>query len=215
MPARLAVYLPTYKRPDVLQAVADNVQASTYSAYTLYFGLEANDEAGIVAAAKTGATVVVNKYEAGYANTIQTIYEQAKEPFFIHANDDFLFLPNWDKGPLAMFETPSVMVVGLRQTEGDTHGSAISMVRRSYIEDRSGVVDMPNRVFFPYNHNYVDTEFTQTAQHRGVWAMYPELVIVHQHPGFTGKEKDDTHKKNDDTSALDQRTFESRRYLFS
>lgn len=212
--AKLAIFLPTYKRPDVLEAVTKNLETATKNSFVLYFGLEADDGAGIEAARKTGHKVVINQYEPGYSNTIQTIYDNSKEPLILHANDDFLFLPNWDETPVAMFNTPSVQVVGLRQTEGDTHGSAISMFRRKYIAEQSGVVDIPNRVFYPYNHNYVDTEFTQTAQKRGVWAKCDPLVIIHQHPGFTGKEKDYTHKKNDETVELDRKTFESRQHLW-
>jgi hypothetical protein len=78
----------------------------------------------------------------------------------------------------------------------------------------SGVVDQPNRVFGPYNHNFIDTEFTQTAQKRLVWAKLEVPCIVHQHPGFTGATKDETYKKNDATSPEDERTFISRRPLW-
>jgi hypothetical protein len=107
------------------------------------------------------------------------------------------------------------MVVGLRQTETDRQGSAICMVRRHYIEQQSGVIDMPGRVFYPYNHNFIDTEFTQTAQRRGVWAKCDPLVIHHNHPGFTGKEKDETYKKNDRTYEEDERTFNNRKHLWA
>lgn len=211
---KLAVFLPTYRRPDVLAGVAKNLEENTKNSFTLYFGLEKDDTAGIEAAKATGHKVVINQYEPGYSNTIQTIYENSNEPFFLHANDDFIFNKDWDEAPLSMFDREDLMVVGLRQTETDQHGSAICMVRRKYIEEQSGVIDMPNRVFYPYKHNYVDTEFTQTAQKRGVWAKCGPQVINHMHPGFTGKPKDDTHKKNDDTVEADQRTFESRQHLW-
>lgn len=212
--AKIAIYLPTYKRPQALAAVAKNIEETTKHPFNLYFGLEPDDEEGIAAAEVTGHQVVVNKYEPGYANTIQTIYEMTKEPFFIHANDDFEFLPDWDEIPLSMFDSDWVMVVGMKQTEGDIHGSAISMTRRTYIEEQSGVVDIPSRVFYPYGHNYVDTEFTQTAQARKVWAMCDKRVINHLHPGFTGKDKDATHHKNDATANIDGQTFESRKHLW-
>lgn len=218
--AGLAIFLPTYKRPGSLQRVATNIEEATTTSFTLYFGLERDDHAGIAAAKATGHKVVINRfwdYQGnwhGYSNTIQTMYEVSKEPFLIHANDDFLFHHNWNEVPLAMFDRPDLMVVGLKQTEGDTHGSAISMFRRKYIEDMSGVIDMPNRVFYPYNHNYIDTEFTQTAQFRNVWAQCDPRVITHLHPGFTGAPKDATYLKNEATVHLDQETFEGRRHLW-
>jgi hypothetical protein len=214
--AVVGIYLPTYKRPHKLEEVARNIEQTTKNPFHLYFGLEPDDSAGIEAALKTGHSVVINKYgsDAGYPNTIQTIYEQATEPFFIHANDDFVFQPDWDVAPLAMFDTPTVMVVGMKQNEEDSQGSAISMVRRSYIEERSGVVDMPNRVFYPYPHHYCDTEFTATAQKRGVWAFCGAYGINHMNPGFTGEQKDETYKKNDETSEKAAAIYRERLNLF-
>lgn len=207
------IFVPTYKRPHELAKLAQNVRENTKNEYVLWFGVEKDDAQSLKAAEGLGA-VVVNKYEPGYSNTIQSIYEESFSPFIIHANDDFEFHKDWDVTPLAMFERPEVMVVGLKQTEGDNHGSAISMFRRKYIEEQSGVIDMPNRVFYPYNHNFVDTEFTQTAQKRGVWVKCDLQVINHKHPGFTGAEKDEVHKKNDETAPLDERTFDSRKHLW-
>lgn len=215
MPATIAILLPTYKRPHALAKVAKNIEEATKHSFTLYFGVEKEDKESAKAAKATGHKVIVNKYEPGYSNTIQSIYEVSKEPFMLHANDDFEFTQNWDEVPISMFERPDLMVVGLRQHESDRHGSAICMWRREYIETQSGVIDMPNRVFYPYNHNYIDTEFTQTAQKRGVWAKCDPLVIHHHHPGFTGKEKDETYKKNDATVEIDQATFERRRHLWA
>jgi hypothetical protein len=151
----------------------------------------------------------------GYSDTIQTMYESSKEPFWVHVNDDFVFLPNWDEQPIAMFDTPSVMVVGVKQNEAETSFSAFSFARRKYIEEHSGVIDTPNRVFYGYNHNYQDTEFTQTAQKRGVWAKCDAVIVDHQHPGFTGGEKDETYKKNDATVGLDEALFNSRKHLWA
>jgi len=211
----LAIWCPTYKRPHKLQGVADNLKEATKSSYTLYFGLEPEDEAGIEAASKVkGAKVVINKYEMGYSNTIQSIYEVTKEPFWVHVNDDFFFLNAWDEKPIAMFETPTVKVVGVSQNEADKDYSAVCFGRLSYIKEDSGVADMPDRVFYPYHHNYQDTEFTRTAQKRGVWAGAEAPCIDHQHPGFTGGKKDETYRKNDATTGLDEKTFESRKHLW-
>jgi len=113
----LAILLPTYKRPDSLQRVADNIKATTKNSYTLYFGVENEDVASYNAAVATGNAVVVNQGEMGYSNTIQTMYEASKEPFLFHANDDFEFLPNWDEHPIVMFATQSVQVVGVPQND--------------------------------------------------------------------------------------------------
>lgn len=216
MPNILAILLPTYKRPHALQRVADNIAATTKNSYTLYFGVEKDDIESYDAALATGNKVVVNKYgsEAGYSNTIQSMYEDSMEPILFHANDDFEFLPGWDEVPVSMFETESVGVVGVPQNEQDHDCSAVCFFRRKYIEERSGVVDMPNRVFYPYHHNYQDTEFTRTARSRGVWAKSEAPCINHLHPGIIGGEKDETYKKNDATAGLDEQTFNNRKHLW-
>lgn len=211
----IGLFCPTYRRPHVLQAVADNVAATTKNDHQLYFGLEPDDTESIEAAKATGAKVVINTGRQGYPDTIQSIYEATGEELIIDINDDFLFLPDWDEVPVSMFDTDWVQVVGLKQAESDTHMSAIRMFRRKYIEKQSGVIDMPNRVFFPYNHNYCDTEFTCTAQKRGVWAGCDKLGILHQNPGLIGKtEKDYTYRKNDETAHIDEKTFTSRKHLW-
>lgn len=211
----LAIWLPTYKRPGKLAQVAKNIEEATKSSFTLYFGLEPFDTDGIEAALATGHRVIINKYEPGYSNTIQSIYEITEEPFWFHANDDFIFHPDWDVKPLAMFERKDLMVAGMKQVPQDTSYSAICMARKAYIDKMSGCMDIPKRVFYNYHHNYVDTEFTQTAQHRGVWAPCDSNSILHEHPGFTGAEKDETYKKNDAFAGEDEKTFNSRKHLWS
>lgn len=211
---KLAIWLPTYKRPHKLASVAKNIEEATKNSFTLYFGVEPDDSESYKAARATGHKVVVNNYSMGYSNTIQTMYENSKEPFWFHANDDFCFLPNWDEAPLSMFDRKEIMVVGAPQRPDDIDYSAICFGRRSYIDRMSGVIDMPKRVFYPYHHNYQDTEFTRTAQARGVWAASASPCIDHLHAGFTGESKDETYRKNDETSPIDAATFETRRHLW-
>lgn len=213
---KIGIFCPTYHRPHKLQKVATNIEKTTKHKFTLYFGVEKEDTASAKAAKKTGHKVVVNKYstDAGYANTIQSIYESSGESLFIHINDDFVFDKDWDVPLVNMFEDDNVMVVGVRQHESDDYGSAISMIRRSYIEDQSGVIDIPDRVFYPYPHHYTDTELTCTAKARGVWKFCDKLTIHHLNPGFTGAVKDETYRKNDATSAKAEAMFNTRKHLW-
>lgn len=209
---QIALLCPTLKRPRALPPLVKNIEAVTTIPFQLYFGLEPNDEATIAAAKTTGYPVVINKYAPGYSNTIQSLYEESVEPFFVHINDDFEFLPNWWAG-MSCFDSPHIMVVGISERENSSL-SATSIIRRTYIEQMSGVIDMPNRVFYPYGHNYQDTEFTLTAQKRGVWAGFEQRAINHQHPGIIGGEKDYTYKKNDALTEADEKLFLSRKHLW-
>ncbi len=185
----------------------------------MYWGVEPGDKESIKAAKATGHTVVINKGQQGYSDTIQTIYEQADEPVFFHANDDFVFLDDWDILPMRYLdENPSVMVLGVHDGNPKTRFYTISFVRRRYIEEQSGVVDIPNRVFYPYKHNYQDTEFSETAISRGLWDALPNPCIEHHNPGLSAHfgeiPHDDTYAKNNATAGVDADTYNKRRHLW-
>ena len=182
----IGIYIPTFGRPDKLQALADNIKATTRSDYELYWGVEPFDTASIEAGKKTGHPVILNTDEPNYGNALQSIYEATEEPIFFPANDDFLFLDGWDTAPLAMFEKfPDIGVLGVHDGNPKTSFTSVYMVRRSYIQEHSGVIDMPNRVLYPYGHNFSDNELAGTAQKRGMWDRCTEPCIQHQHPSFT------------------------------
>lgn len=208
---KLGIYLPTWHRPGKLQEVATNIEQNTNTPFTLYWGIEPDDTASIEAAKKTGHKVVINKYDMGYSNTIQTIYEQAKEPIWFHANDDFYFPKDWDKPHIKFLdENPEVMVLGVPDGTASEAYSTISFCRKKYIDEQSGVVDMPKRVFYPYNHNFQDTEFTKTAQFRGVWNCCTEPCIDHRREG-----DDETYQKNNATYEADSIIYHTRKHLFN
>jgi len=94
----------------------------------------------------------------------------------------------------------------------------MSFIRRKYIEEQSGVVDMPKRVLYPYNHNFVDNELTETAQHRGAWDKCDAPCILHQHPSFTWLGEvpiDETYINNNKKDAEDNELYHSRKHLWS
>ncbi len=216
----LDIYLPTYKRPHKLQTIATNIEKTTKHPFTLYFGLEKDDKAGIKAAKATGHKVIINKYEPSYSNAVQSMYEASKGKYWFYSNDDFIHLDNWDERPIEQLENdPELMVVGCHDGNPDTRFYTISMVRREYIEKMSGVVDMPNRCFYPYGHNFIDTEFSETAISRGVWGSCGAPCVEHHNPGlahiFGEIEHDETYEKNNSTSNADSVTYHDRLHLWN
>jgi len=214
----LGIYLPTYGRAGKLQQVADNIKESTNSEYKLYWGVEAHDRESILAAKDTKAEVIINTGNPSYSDALQEIYENSDEEIFFWANDDFLFLKDWDVAPLKKLEeNPQIMVLGVHDGNPNTRYSTISFIRRKYIEEQSGVVDMPNRVLYPYKHNYVDDELTGTAKARGVWDLCEAPCIQHQHHSFKflgDFPHDDTYAKNDKGLAEDSQTYNERTHLW-
>lgn len=214
----LGVYIPTLGRANKLQAVADNLKENTKSPYKLYWCVEEHDTDSIDKALATGAKVIINKRKPTYSDALQEIYEQTDEEIFLWGNDDFYFLPNWDEQPLEMMEDKGISVLGLHDGNPKTKYWSISLVRRKYIEEQSGVVDMPNRVLYPYNHNYVDDELAGTAISRGVWAACMTPCILHQHHSFKWLgdfPHDATYAKNDKKFAEDSEMYNIRVRLWS
>lgn len=215
----LGIYIPTLGRPHKLQAVADNIKAATRSEYKLYWGVEPEDRESILAAKDTGHAVILNEYGPSYSHALQTIYEQTAEPVFFWGNDDFYFLDGWDEAPMRkLSERPDISVLGVHDGNPHTKYYSMSFVRRKYIEEQSGVIGMPNRVMYPYHHNFVDDELTETAKLRGVWDWCEGPCIEHQHPSFTwlGTYATDlTYAKNDRRFVEDMNTFRERSKLWA
>ena len=214
MTDRIGIYCPTLGRPHALKRVADNIRAATTYPHTLIFACEAHDDPSI-AEARLWGRVVVNHDEPSYSNSLQAAYESDDSRWFVGANDDFDFQPGWDTAALAVMNEPGVLVVGIHDGNPACNFSTISLVDRLYIEEQSGVVDMPGRVNYPYRHNYVDTEFYCTAVHRGVFKAAPESRIMHMHPDFGHARYDKTYMKSRSSFGQDAETFESRRHLWA
>lgn len=213
----LGIYIPTYGRAYKLKEVAKNIKQATRTPYKLYWGIEIFDKDSVKEASQTNSKIVFNNGNPCYSDALQAIYESSDEEIFFWANDDFRFLDGWDIAPMEMMKDENISVLGVHDGNPHTKFSTISFIRRKYIEEQSGVIDMPNRVLYPYKHNYVDDELTETAKKRGVWAYCAEPCIHHQHHSFKWLgdfAHDETYKKNDLTFSEDTNTFYSRRHLW-
>jgi hypothetical protein len=206
----IGIIIPTLGRSGVLQRVAENADLATKHEHTIVFIVEPDDEASRDAAVATGQLTLVNAHERSYAGAFQTAYEATDDEFFVMGNDDFDFQDGWDIPALEAMTDADV--VGIN--DGGSGCNAIMLIRRSYIESESGVIDMPNRVLYPYQHNYCDTELRETAIARGRFVACPESVIVHMHPDFGKAEMDEVYAKSRATFGADAETFRSRSFLW-
>jgi glycosyltransferase involved in cell wall biosynthesis len=209
----VGVYIPTLGRPHALERVAQSVRDAARVPYTIAFVVEPDDLESHAAALKTGALVFVNEYERTYSGAFQTAYENTRDEFFVNANDDFAFQPGWDVAALTAMRDDGADVVGIHDAGASTN--AILLIRRAYVIERSSVVDMPGRVFFPYEHNYCDTELRETAMARGRYTACPASVIEHVHPDFGKAEIDDTYRKGRAHAEEDRIVYESRQHLWA
>ena len=209
----IAIYIPTLGRANVLEKLARNIHDNTIMPHKIYFIVEPYDDASNDAVRHLGETYFVNEGEKTYANCVDMAYKKTDEKYFVCANDDFKFHYGWDIAALDKI-TDRYEVIGLNDLSGTNYCNTIFLVTRNYIETKSGVVDQPNTIYYGYDHNYVDTEFYETAVSRGVFRPCPEAVVEHMHWSFGKAPMDKTYQKNIASSERDKQTFLSRQHLW-
>lgn len=176
MNASIAVLIPTINRAQMLPALVANIHAATEGDHHVYLVMEADDSKSGDAAARLNTTDVFGDF-GSCAAAINAGYWASTEPFVLIANDDCVFHPGWDTAALAHF-SDGVHIVGVN--DGASDCKCFSVVRRSYIEEHSGVYDQPNTLFHTYKSQGPDTEFAFYAMLRGVWDAAPESIVEHR-----------------------------------
>lgn len=88
------------------------------------------------------------------------------------------------------------------------------LVARWYTE--LGLIDEPRLVLnTAYPHEYVDREFSETAQCRGAFAYAEDAVVEHLHPMVDKAPMDDLYAKQWDRMYLGQRIYKRRIHLWA
>ena len=183
----LDVIIPTVNRADRLADLVANVHDTTETPHTVYLVMEKTDRDSIDAAAKLDTIDVIGDYGA-CSVAVNNGYLAGESEFFAVANDDVRFHDGWDTAALAYF-TDDIHVVGLNDGSGDC--KCFHLVRRSFIEEHSGVYDRPNTVYHTYKSQCVDTEFSFYAQVRGVYAEAKDAVLEHVHWRWQKADRDE------------------------
>jgi hypothetical protein len=88
------------------------------------------------------------------------------------------------------------------------------LVARDYATN--GVVDAPGLMLYEgYDHNWTDTEFIETARHRGVFMPCLASVVEHRHWAWGKASMDETYSKGCRNERVDQMHFLERRALWT
>lgn len=213
----LAIFIPTLNRSDKLQRVVDNIRQHTPVDHEIYFIVEGHDTASAEKAIELGAKVIVNKREKSYAGAINTAYEETSEDFFFTGADDLDFHINWFEMAVSHM-SDKIGVVGTNDLGlvpiGPERDSTHYLIARKYIQEHSGVIDIPNQVLYPYEHNYTDKEFVETAKKRGMFVYVPVSVVEHYHPVWNKAQWDEVYQKGRDSSERDRATYQKRQSLW-
>lgn len=206
----LAILCPTVNRADKLLALAENVRDTTTIPYCLYLLGEHWDEATVEATNEIGdlAFPVFGDF-GSCAAAYNAGFEASSEPYVFLANDDLEFVDGWELPALELIQS-GTPIVGVN--EGHGRMTCFSMVERQFIDDHSGVFDVPGQLVHPYKSQYVDTELAEYAKHRGVWGEALEGGVIHRHHDFGDADPNHpNYQKAKSTLDEDRRTFESRK----
>ena len=209
MASTLAILCPTVNRHDKLEELAAQVKANTVTPYTLYFIGEHWDADTVQVTNRIEDCFTVFGDFGSCAAAYNAGFEASTEPYVFLANDDLAFPEGWEMPALRMIQdgTP---IVGVN--EGHNRMTCFSMVERAFIEDHSGVYDVPGRLVHPYKSQYVDTELAEYAKFRGVWGEAVEGGVIHQHHDFgLADPNHPNYVKAKSTLDEDRRTYETRR----
>jgi hypothetical protein len=174
--ADLAVIVPTVNRHECLPSLLANVHSATATPHRVYFVVESGDKQTLLVLSgfsAIGEHVHLIGAFGSYVRSANAGVHSTLEPYFLVANDDVVFHPEWDTRALAAMKG-SVRVVGIDQGDGRTE--SFFLVDRRYLDEYPG----------PFYHTeyisqYCDTEFTDLAKKRGVWAVADGALIEHMH----------------------------------
>ena len=209
MISEIGILIPSLNRPSRLDALIDNLHATTSNPHRLHFAVSDPESVAILRA--RGEHYITDSGEppeSTFGNRVNRLYSITNESYFIPVGDDDEHLPGWDEDMLECM-TPGVKMVVSRCTH-------MALISRRYIETQSGCVDTPDVVCGPYRHNFTEWELVFTANMRGVLARCPVPTVIHhrwQDGGeccVGGFEHDETYQRGDSGWDHDLAMFEDR-----
>lgn len=217
----VAIIIPVLARPHRVAPVLAAFHAATPEPHRVLFVADHDDTDELAALRAAGADAIVMDTEPrGFAAKINAGYHATDDPWIFTAADDlyphrdwFSRALEWAKPEHGVIGTNDIANPGVMAGQHSTH----SLIRRSYVERCSGVIDMPNTPMCPlYRHEYTDTELVGTARFRGAFVMAYDSIVEHRHPAWDITiPMDSTYKKGQAAGPVDQRTYQRRMHLWS
>lgn len=214
------ILVPVLGRPQNAQPLVDSIHAATSVPHTIIFLCTRGDERQIEACKQTGAIVhLVEPGPCEYARKINigaNLDYTDHEWLFLGA-DDLRFHEGWDEAALEA-GAGGQRVIGTNDLGNATvmagKHATHSLVHRSYAD--LGTIDAPGpKLLHEYEHNYCDTEFVATAQHRGEWVFAADSHVEHLHPFWKKGADDEVYRKGRKKVNRDSGLFRQRRHLWT
>jgi glycosyltransferase involved in cell wall biosynthesis len=196
------ILIPSLGRAEKLIPLLDNINETTPEPHSVVFVLDEGDQESqevVMGYGKPGTWAYIVLQDGTLPVKTNAGYHFGEGEFVLATGDDVVFHPGWLEAALAVFEDPTVCLVGgddLSPATADRTHATMPILRRSYCEDPGAAFGERNSIFHEgYTHNFVETETCHLAQHRGVWGWAEDCVIEHCHPAWGKRDEDDTDRK--------------------
>ena len=211
------ILVPVLGRPGNAQPLVDSA-AVTSEPYRLIFICSPRDSEQIAACNATGAETLVVDWQPGRgdcARKLNYAFSLSESEWVFQGADDIRFSAGWEQQALMLARKRDKAVIGTN----DLHNPSVrrrlqsthTLFARSYITEQGGTHDNTGAVFCElYDHQFIDTEFVETARRRHVWAFSRNSIVEHLHPHWGLAEMDSTYIKAYRATAQDYRLYMSR-----
>jgi len=219
---KLAILIPVLRRPKNIKTLVESITATTKEPFELIFVVSPGDTGEIdeLVNQKQSYIIMDAPYEnrGDYARKINTGFNSIEAEWYFLGADDLRFHAGWFEAALQTVDRSNACVIGTNDLgnpsvirgEHSTH----SLVLRDYVLE-CGTIDEPGKVLHQgYKHNFVDTEFVETAKWRGAWDFSHNSLVEHKHPDWRKGLVDEVYKIGKLGFEYDRTYFERRKRLW-
>lgn len=214
----ISILVPVLGREHQIEPLLDSIEQNTLGEHVVTFICSPSDPTREACLASRAATIVVDwePGQADFAKKINLAYAQLEPAeWYFQAATDLVFHPDWLARAMQVAQSGRFGVIGTNDLGNPLvkrgHHSTHIIFSREYIETFGGTWDNTGAVFCElYDHQFVDTEFVQTALLRRQFRPALRSVVEHMHPHWGKGARDETYEKSERNFLADARLHNMR-----
>lgn len=220
---KVAILVPVLRRPQNIHRLVLSIHISTRESYEIVFIVSPGDVEEIKELENQGHPYIVmdRSYEnnGDYARKMNKAFNEVEAEWYFLGADDLEFHPEWFELAMDTYDTTGACVIGtndlgnpaVRAGQHATH----SLVLGEYGRE-CGTIDESGKILHEgYKHNFVDSEFVETAKWRDAWAFAKDSWVEHLHPDWKKGKIDSTYQVGKSGWNADRQYFEMRKRLWT
>jgi hypothetical protein len=216
----LAILIPVLERPHRVLPTIESIEATVPEARVVFLS-DSGDKAeqnviNGIRSIRKGMWIELVIVDGNYAHKINIGVDHTEEPLMLFAADDLLYHDGWFEAAKAKLgEGVGVVATNDLCNKRCMAGNLAThpLVTREYAE--LGKIDDADKALHEgYKHEYVDQEFSETAQFRGAFAFAEDAIVEHLHPDVGKAPLDRLYADQMKRMRQGRRVFARRRHLW-